>query len=150
MNWVAFAALSSVATTLFVIFGGAATKYMSSATMNAIQASAMLVTTWGVACLNGSVGFGQLGAAVRSKGLLLAIIAGVFSGIAWIAFFAAESLATEARTGSAARVAAINATYIVLLAIIEPLLRLGPPVTISQGAGILFVLAGTILVLLSR
>ena len=150
MSWAALAALSSVATALFVLFGGAATKHMSSATMNAIQATAMLVTTLSVASVSGSTSFGEIGDALKSQGLLLAVIAGVFSGVAWIAFFAAESLATESQTGSAARVAAINATYIVLLAIIEPLFRSGPTVTLSQGVGILLVLTGNVLVLLPR
>lgn len=150
MGWVPHAVLSSVATACFVAFGGAATRYMPSATMNAIQASAMLATTLVASSVSGSVTVKKLGDAVGSGGLPLAIIAGVSSGIAWIAFFTADTLAKEAGRGSAAGVAAVNVTYIVLLALAAPLTRSGPAPTSGQWSGILLVLAGTVLVLSPR
>lgn len=150
MGWFFYAALSSVATASFVAFGGAATRYMPSATMNAIQASAMLATTLVVSGVVGSVSIPRLAAAVDGRGLPLAILAGVSSGVAWIAFFTAQTLASEAGGGSAARVAAINATYIVLLAIAAPLVGSDPAPTSGQWSGIVLVLAGSILVLSPR
>lgn len=150
MSWIFFAALSAVAAAATVLCGIVATKYMDSAAMNTIKATFILLTSFGISFYNGPMSLDTIGGALKSKGLYFAILTGVFGSLSWIAYYSAITVGRETHTGTAARVAAINATYIILLAAAEPLLQLGAPVTPTQGLGILLVLGGTVLVILSR
>ena len=136
--WWIYALLSAFFAALTAIFAKVGIKGVDSDLATAIRTVVILVIAWSIAFIRGGVA--TIGSLSRQN-LIFLCLSGVATGLSWIFYFKALQL------GKVSQVAPVDKLS-VALAIILSALFLGEALTWKNAVGALFIIGGTLILIL--
>jgi transporter family protein len=136
--WWIFALLSAFFAALTAIFAKIGIKGVDTDLATAIRTVVILILAWGIAFFRG--GTATLHTLSRQN-LLFLCLSGVATGLSWIFYFKALQL------GKVSQVAPVDKMS-VAIAIILSVVFLGEPLTWKTAIGALFIIGGTLILIL--
>lgn len=136
--WWIFALLSAFFAALTTIFAKIGVENINSNLATAIRTVVILAIAWGIVWANGH--FQEL-FSISSKTLLFLVLSGVATGLSWLCYFKALQI------GNASLVAPVDKSGLVLVLLLS-VTFLGEPLTFKVISGTVFVLIGTLVLIL--
>lgn len=136
--WWIYALLAALFAALTAIFAKIGLKDIPSDLATAIRTVVILLLAWGVAFFRGETKGISL---ISKQGLLFLVLSGLATGLSWLFYFRALQL------GKVSRVAPVDKLSLVLV-IIFSVVFLGEPLTWKMLLGGLFIVGGTIILIL--
>lgn len=136
--WWIYALIAALFAALTTIFAKVGLKNINSDLATAIRTVVILIMVWGIAFFKGETKNIKL---VSENDFLFLILSGLAAGASWLFYFKALQL------GRASQVAPIDKSSLALVIILS-VLFLGEPLTWKVAVGALFIIGGTLILIL--
>jgi transporter family protein len=137
VSWVAYALLSAVFAALTAVLAKIGVKDVPSNLATALRTAVVLVFAWGIAL---ALGEHRALSGVGRRSLVFLALSGVATGLSWLAYFRALSLAP------ASRVAPVDKLSLPLTLVFAAVV-LKEPMSLRLAAGVALIVAGVLLTL---